>query len=71
MTTVRDFEYRDPIAPLPQEAARPKWSVMIPAYNCARFLAATLESVLAQDPGPAQMQIEVVDDCSSDDPKKS
>jgi glycosyltransferase involved in cell wall biosynthesis len=70
MTAVRDFEYRDPISPLPREAARPKWSVMIPAYNCARFLAATLESVLAQDPGPAQMQIEVVDDCSSDDPQR-
>ncbi|RVC64830.1 glycosyltransferase family 2 protein [Mesorhizobium sp. M4B.F.Ca.ET.088.02.2.1] len=70
MTAVRDFEYRDPISPVPWEAARPKWSVMIPAYNCARFLATTLESVLAQDPGPAQMQIEVVDDCSSDDPQR-
>lgn len=49
---------------------RPLWSVMIPAYNCAKYLRQTLESVLAQDPGPEQMQIEVVDDCSTkDDPE--
>lgn len=42
---------------------------MIPTYNCAGFLAETLRSVLAQDPGPGQMQIEVVDDASDrDDP---
>jgi glycosyltransferase involved in cell wall biosynthesis len=44
--------------------------VMIPTYNCARYLRETLESVLAQDPGPEMMQIEVVDDCSTtDDPE--
>jgi hypothetical protein len=49
---------------------RPLWSVMIPTYNCAKYLRTTLETVLAQDPGPAVMQIEVVDDCSfSDDPE--
>jgi glycosyltransferase involved in cell wall biosynthesis len=42
---------------------------MIPAYNCAHYLRETLASVLAQDPGPERMQVEVVDDCSSDDPK--
>jgi glycosyltransferase involved in cell wall biosynthesis len=47
---------------------RPRWSVMIPTYNCAHFLRTTLESVLAQDLGPDRMQIEVVDDASSDDP---
>ena len=39
---------------------------MIPAYNCADHLGAAIESVLAQDPGPERMQIEVVDDCSDD-----
>jgi len=43
---------------------------MIPTFNCAAYLRQTLESVLAQDPGAAQMQIEVVDDCSTrDDPE--
>jgi glycosyltransferase involved in cell wall biosynthesis len=43
---------------------------MIPTYNCARFLGETLRSVLAQDPGPEQMQIAVVDDHSTaDDPQ--
>jgi glycosyltransferase involved in cell wall biosynthesis len=48
---------------------RPRWSVMIPTYNCASHLRETLASVLAQDPGTGSMQIEIVDDCStSDDP---
>jgi len=45
----------------------PLWSVMIPTYNCASFLRETLCSVLAQDPGPELMQIEVVDDFSTQD----
>ena len=40
---------------------------MIPAYNCADQLGYAIESVLVQDPGPERMQIEVVDDCSSDE----
>jgi len=55
------------IDPVPEGLPRPQWSVMIPAYNCADYLRQTLESVLAQDPGPEQMQIEVVDDCSTND----
>jgi glycosyltransferase involved in cell wall biosynthesis len=39
---------------------------MIPAYNCLPYLRETLESVLAQAPGPADMQIAVVDDASTD-----
>lgn len=51
----------------PVEAiARPRWSVMIPVYNCSSLLPQTLESVLDQDPGPEFMQIEVVDDASTD-----
>ena len=50
-------------------ATRPFWSVMIPSYNNAELLERTLASVLAQDPGPDVMQIEVVDDGSTgDDP---
>ena len=39
---------------------------MIPAYNCAGFLVEAINSVLAQDPGEKIMQIQVVDDCSTD-----
>lgn len=39
---------------------------MIPVYNCSHYLRETLEAVLEQDPGPDHMQIEVVDDCSTD-----
>src|SRR5947208_12120355 len=47
---------------------RPYWSVMIPTYNPrADYLEETLNSILQQDPGPEQMQIEVIDDCSTDD----
>jgi GT2 family glycosyltransferase len=43
---------------------------MIPTHNCANYLRETLASVLAQDPGPDVMQIEVIDDWSTkDDPE--
>lgn len=58
------------IPPVPEGTPRPLWSVMIPTYNCANYLRETLASVLAQDPGPEVMQIEVVDDHSTkDDPE--
>jgi glycosyltransferase involved in cell wall biosynthesis len=44
-----------------------RWSVMIPTFNCGEFLRQTLISVLVQDPGPKLMQIEVVDDASTQD----
>ncbi len=47
-------------------ANRPLWSVMIPVYNCLHFLPQTLESVLQHNISPDKMQIEVVDDGSSD-----
>ena len=55
------------IATIQGAGSRPFWSVMIPTYNPrAEYLEETLKSVLQQDPGPEQMQIEVIDDCSSD-----
>jgi glycosyltransferase involved in cell wall biosynthesis len=54
------------IAPLPEGTVRPLWSVMIPVYNCSRFIPDALGSVLSQDLGEHQMQIEVVDDGSTD-----
>ena len=54
------------IASVPEGISRPLWSVMIPTYNCLDYLRYTLESVLEQDQGPERMQIEVVDDCSTD-----
>jgi glycosyltransferase involved in cell wall biosynthesis len=54
------------IKALPPDVTRPSWSVMIPAYNCSELLPYTLQSVLVQDLGPKKMQIEVVDDGSTD-----
>ncbi len=54
------------ISPVSNTRDRPLFSVMIPSYNCIHYLKQTLESVLAQDPGKHMMQIEVVDDCSTD-----
>jgi glycosyltransferase involved in cell wall biosynthesis len=38
---------------------------MIPCYNRTKYLEKTLRSVLSQDPGAEEMQIEVVDDAST------
>lgn len=54
------------IKPIDPSIERPLWSVMIPVYNCSQFLQYCLENVLRQDEGVHQMQIEVVDDCSTD-----
>lgn len=55
------------IAPLPpDEQNRPLFSVMIPVYNCSRYLKQCLRSVVKQYMGPQKMQIEVIDDCSTD-----
>jgi glycosyltransferase involved in cell wall biosynthesis len=54
------------ISPVANDADRPLWSIMIPTYNCSNYLKDTLASVLVQDTGVQNMQIEVVDDCSKD-----
>jgi hypothetical protein len=35
----------------------PFWSVMIPTFNCAKYLRKTLKSVLAQELGETNRQI--------------
>lgn len=66
----KDVHFRTKILPIPSGSSHTLWSVMIPTYNCAKFLSEALESVLVQAPGPDVMHIEVVDDCSTlDDPE--
>ena len=43
---------------------RPLVSVIIPAYNCARWIRGSVESALKQD---VPMEILVINDCSKDD----
>ena len=70
MTTAAALSAYPPIAPVPVGVGRPFWSVMIPTYNCAVYLRATLNSVLTTIPPERAVQIEVVDDCSTrDDPE--
>ena len=54
------------IPPVKDGEQRPFWSVMIPVYNSFATLKETLLSVLLQDQGKDQMQIEVIDDGSTD-----
>lgn len=45
----------------------PLWSVMIPTYNPQpKYLKTAIDSVFIQDQGQEQMQIAVVDDCSTE-----
>lgn len=61
--------FRPRVLPITDGEPRPTWSIIVPTFNSGRFLEQTLRSVLDQDSGIAQMQIEVVDDASTrDDP---
>ena len=51
------------VAPLQSGVTCPLWSLMIPTFNCAKYLRETSESVLVRDPGPEQ----VADACSHKD----
>lgn len=64
----KNSDYTSPpvITPVEGSEARPLWSVMIPVYNCYNTLGETIASVLIQDPGEDKMQIQVVDDGSTD-----
>src|SRR5271154_6012395 len=59
------------IEPVPDLVSRPLWSVMIPTYNCSQYLTENILSVLEQDQAIGQMQIEVIDDDSTDTDVKS
>jgi len=52
------------IAPPATDTPRPRVSVVLPVYEPDDYLLDALRSVLCQDPGPAIMQIAVVDDAS-------
>jgi glycosyltransferase involved in cell wall biosynthesis len=54
------------IGAVSEAVQRPLWSVMIPTYNRTEYLEQALECVLAQDLGPEQMHIEVIDNCSTE-----
>ncbi len=54
------------VQPRMNEADRPLWSVMIPVYNCGRYLPETLSSVVRELGNRSDAQIEVVDDASTD-----
>jgi len=61
-----DFHKNIPdIKPVFDGKQRPFWSIMIPTYNCSKYLEKTLKSILRQDIGLNEMQIEVIDDCST------
>jgi GT2 family glycosyltransferase len=59
------------IAALKYDVKRPLWSVMIPTYNCTSYLKEALISVLSQNIDVEDMQIEVIDDASTDEDVES
>lgn len=72
MKRVRNSNIIGPsIDQVPVGTPRPLLSVMIPVFNSADFMRETLASVLQQDPGPDVMEIEIVDNCSTEDDPES
>ncbi|MEZ4691518.1 MAG: glycosyltransferase family A protein [Ignavibacteria bacterium] len=63
---IEEIRNKNPrIEPVPAGIKRPLWSVMIPTYNPGKYFVDAVNSVLKQDQGEENMQIEVVDDCST------
>jgi glycosyltransferase involved in cell wall biosynthesis len=54
------------ILPLSAGIIRPEWSVKIPVFNCSQFLLEALLSVLKDALPETEMEIEVIDDASTD-----
>lgn len=52
---------------MPNGLEAPLISIIMPTYNCARFIAQSVESVLAQS--YTHWELLIVDDCSKDDTK--
>ncbi len=65
-TSTRTPQEPPVILPLKTLEKRPKWSVMVPTYNCYPYIKECLESVMMQNIPMDEMQIEVVDDYSTD-----
>ena len=55
------------MAPIPAGRKRPFWTVIVPIFKRREYLKQCLDSVLDQDPGPDEMEINVVDDASPGD----
>jgi glycosyltransferase involved in cell wall biosynthesis len=53
----------------PERTTTIRWSVVVPAYNCAHFLAEALGQVVAQLGHRHDVEIIVLDDASTDDPE--
>jgi glycosyltransferase involved in cell wall biosynthesis len=54
------------INPIGEGFEKPLWSVMVPVYNCSQFIPDVLEGLLCQNIPEKDMEIEVVDDASTD-----
>lgn len=58
------------LIPVESSIDRPLWTVVIPVYNCAKYLEITLQGLMNQIMHSNLMEIIVVDDCSTDNPEE-